>query len=230
MPTTLITGANRGLGLEFCRQYAAEGWRVLACCRAPSAELTELGRQSPQVTLHTLDVADIGSVDRLATELAKEAIDLLINNAGRGPVEAKFGAIDYDDWAATLKVNVIGPMKVTEALIDLVLAGEMKKVAIITSLMGAVTAVRDASDSGMYAYRCSKSGANMVTKLLAVELAAKGVCVAGMHPGWVSTDMGGPAAPVNPVTSVTGMRKVFASLTTADTGGLWTYDGKVLAT
>lgn len=230
MPTVLITGANRGIGFELARQYAADDWRVLACRRSSSSQLDRLAAANAQVVQHELDVLDLASVDRAAAAIGDEPVDLLVNNAGICPKGEELGRIDYDVWNETLRVNVLGPMKVAEALVERVAASAMKKLVVVTSHMGAITAVTTAADGGDYSYRSSKAGVNMVIKLLAVELAERGICVAGIHPGWVRTDMGGPQARLDVVTSVTGMREVFARLTAADAGTYWNYNGDTLPT
>src|SRR5689334_5370812 len=126
MPTTLISGANRGIGLEFARQYAADGWHVIAACREPS-KATALRRLGDAVSVHAMDVTDHASVEALAKELRREPIDLLINNAGiYGKSGQRFGHIDYDDWARVLRVNTLGPLKVSECFADRVAKSDRK--------------------------------------------------------------------------------------------------------
>ncbi len=225
MPTALITGANRGLGLEFVRQYAGEGWRVLACCREPgrATALAELADGSGgKVSVHRVDVADRGSVDLLARELAGTAIDLLLNNAGTFGDRKGLGELDYDTWLATLAVNTLGPVKMTEAFREHVAASDAKLVVQITSKMGSIA---DNTSGGGYVYRSSKAALNMANKSLALDLVPQGITCVVLHPGWVVTDMGGPSAPLQPAESVGGMRKVIARLTTADAGRFFDYAG-----
>ena len=230
MPTVLITGASRGIGLEFVSQYLADGWRVLACCRTPASadKLNDLAAASDgKVTVHALDVDDVASSAALKQELTGTPVDVLINNAGiTGHRDNGMGTMDYPAWEAAMRTNVMGPMKVTEALIDNLLAGEQKKLITISSKMGSI-----GENSAMNAitYRSSKTAVNMVMNCLANALADKGVTVVCFHPGWVRTDMGGSNADIAADESVTGMRSVIAGLTTADNGAFRNYDGRVIA-
>lgn len=233
MPTVLITGANRGLGLEFALQYAADGWRVHACCRNPAAatELAELaGSAHGRVVVHRLDVEDHQAVDRLADELSGEPIDLLLNNAGvytRGGFEAArgecaFGYSDFGDWERVFRVNVFAPMKMSEAFADHLGSSEQGKLITISSNMGSI-ALNDTG--GSYAYRSSKAAVNCVMRSLSLDLVDKGIIVALLHPGWVSTDMGGPEADITPQVSVSGMRRVIESLGPQHSGCFKSYQG-----
>ena len=230
MPTVLITGASRGIGLEFVRQYLADGWRVLACCRTPSAadKLADLAASSAgKVTVHALDVDDAASATALSQEIGDTAIDVLINNAGiTGHRDNGIGTMDYAAWEGALKTNVMGPMKVTEALIGNLLAGAQKKLITISSRMGSIG---ENAAANAITYRSSKAAVNMVMSCLANGLADKGVTAVCFHPGWVRTDMGGPSAAVAPEDSVAGMRQVIASLSTADNGSFRNFDGGSIA-
>ncbi len=228
MPTTLITGANRGLGLEFVKQYAAAGWRIHACCREPAEAKTlkQLAAASNgAITVHALDVADFDQIDRLADALSGDAIDLLLNNAGIYPDRghSTFGETGYDAWALGFRVNTMAPMKMAEAFIEHVARSEMKKIALVTSKMGSVA---DNTSGAYYIYRSSKSALNMVAKSLALDLAPRGIAVALLHPGWVQTDMGGPNAWITPEQSIEGMRKVIDKVTLDDSGVFYAYDGQ----
>jgi NAD(P)-dependent dehydrogenase (short-subunit alcohol dehydrogenase family) len=224
--TVLVTGANRGLGLEFARQYAAEGWRVVAACRDPGAagELNRLAAESDgRIAVIALDVSDLASVRAAAQSLAGAPVDLLINNAGVGsPRGQKLGALDYAAWARVLDVNTLGPMRVTEAFLDHLAGGGGKKVVTITSGMGSIA---DNGSGGSYAYRSSKAAVNMVVKSLSLDLAPRGITCIVMNPGWVRTDMGGPGGKISPEESIAAMRKVIAKLKPADTGKFFNYDG-----
>lgn len=226
MSTLLITGANRGLGLEFVKQYAAEGWNVLACCRNP-AEATELQRiadASPgRVTLYALDVAELGMIDTLAQQLRGTPIDLLINNAGIYPDrQGGFGSTDYDAWILAFIVNTMAPLKMAEAFISNLELGQGKTIATVGSKMGSVA---DNTSGGAYLYRSSKSAANSVVKSLAHDLARRGIRAVILHPGWVKTDMGGPSALIDAKTSIAGMRRTLEQLTDADSGCFLGFDG-----
>lgn len=226
MSTLLVTGANRGLGLEFARQYAADGWRVFAACRDPASagELQQLAAGSGgRIEVVALDVSDLASVRAAAQALSGTPVDLLINNAGVGsPRGQRLGGLDYAAWARVLDVNTLGPMRVTEAFLEHLAAGGEKKLVTITSAMGSIA---DNSSGGSYAYRSSKAAVNMVVKSLSLDLAPRGITCIVMNPGWVRTDMGGPGGKISPAESIAGMRKVIAKLKPADTGKFFNYDG-----
>jgi NAD(P)-dependent dehydrogenase (short-subunit alcohol dehydrogenase family) len=229
MPTLLITGANRGLGLEFVTQYAREGWRVIACCRDPgkARELQALAtkKKSSAVTVHALDVSDFGAVDALSRSMPDESIDLLLNNAGVYGSREKLGKVEYEVWARTLRVNTMGPLKMVEAFVEQVARSQKKQVVNVSSLMGSIA---DNGSGGSYAYRSSKAALNMVTMSLSHDLQPRGIGAFVIHPGWVATDMGGPEAPTKTPDSVAGMRAVIAKATLADSGKFFDWEGNVL--
>ena len=224
MPTVVITGANRGIGLEFARQYAADGWRVLATCRSPrgSKELAALGGD---IRVHALDVIDEYQLAALAKALGDEAIDVLINNAGVVGPEDSFGNTPTNDWLEVLRVNAIAPLHVAEQFAAHIERGQRRLIVNITSRMGSIA---DNGSGGSYVYRTSKAALNMVAKSMAHDLAGKRIIVVVFHPGWVKTDMGGPQALLPPKASVAGMRAKIATLTAADSGKFFNYDGKPL--
>ncbi len=221
----MITGASRGLGREFTRQFLAEGWRILATCRDPSAagELNDLAADANgQVAVFQLDVDDGASVAACRGSMGDVEIDVLLNNAGViGARDAGLGNMDYDSFENTLRTNVTGPMRVTEAFIDCLLAGEQKKLVTISSRMGSIA---ETAPNAMI-YRTSKAAVNMVVKCLALELASKGVIAAVLHPGWVQTDMGGPSAALTVEESVSSLRRVINGLSQDDNGSFLNYDG-----
>jgi len=236
MPTALITGANRGLGLEFARQYAREGWRVMACARSPDAPaLRALAEESgSRVSVHALDVTDGAAVAALAVALSGQPVDVLLNVAGvigggrepaAGGGRQRFGAQDYEDWKHVLDVNVLGPMRMAEAFIGHLEAGEQKKIVSLTSRMGSIA---DNTSGGYYVYRSSKAALNAVVKSLAIDLAPRGIIAVPIHPGWVRTDMGGPSAPLSVEDSAAGIREVIAGLAPADSGRFLRHDGSEL--
>ncbi len=235
MPSVLITGANRGLGLEFVRQYAGDGWRVWACCRRPAeAEaLAAVAREAGQreavapagsgVTVHALEVDRQASVDALAAELGEVAIDVLINCAGiYFRPESSYRSVNFDDWERAFRVNTLGPMRVTQALVECVARGERKAVVMITSDMGSIGGNRQGY---AYEYRTSKAALNALTRNLDIELRPRGMTVVALHPGWVKTDMGGPQAPLGVVESVAGMRRVIGTLSSEHAGRCYDYQG-----
>jgi len=227
MPTVLVTGANRGLGLEFARQYAAEGWQVLAACRAPEAatDLQGLAAESGgRIRVLEMNVTDTASVRAAAATLKGEAIDLLLNNAGvGGPPGQQLGNLDYAAWARVLDANTLGPMRVVEALLENVAQGKLKRIVTVTSAMGSI---EDNASGGRYAYRSSKAAVNMVMKSLSIDLAPRGITCIMVHPGWVRTDMGGPGGKITPAESVRALRSLIESIKPEDSGKFLNYDGK----
>ncbi|MBY4678775.1 SDR family oxidoreductase [Marinobacterium arenosum] len=223
--TVLITGCGRGIGLEMVRQYAEQGWRVHACARNvdQNAALGRLVGQYPDIVLHELDVTDDTQIAALDRSLGGEAIDLLINNAGvYGPKGLVFGQVERETWRRVLEVNTISPLMVTQALMGRLLAGDLKKVALVSSKVGSIA---DNGSGGGYYYRSSKTALNQVVKSLSIDLAEQGVKVAALHPGWVQTDMGGPNALIDVNQSVTGLRQVIENLDASSSGGFFDYQG-----
>jgi len=224
MPTVLITGANRGIGLGFAKHYAKEGWEVLGCCRSPgeAAALKKL----PGTRVLPLDVADEASIDALAKAISGAPIDLLLNNAGNGgPVGVDFGASRQADWLPTLLTNTVGPYLMVERLAQNVLASKQKKIVSITSGLGSI----GQTDSD-YApiYSISKAALNMGMKRIAHTLGPRGAIVVVMSPGWVKTAMGGQGAPLSVEKSVAGMTAVIADLSRKDNGTFRNHDGGTL--
>lgn len=221
MPTALVTGSNRGIGLEFVRQYAAEGWRVHATCRNP-VRAAELRAIEGDLRIHDLDVADAASRAALARTLGSEAIDILINNAGLyGPKDVKLDALDYGWWDEVLRTNTIGPVALTAALVNNIARSNRKLIVALSTGMASIAR----NTGGEYAYRSSKAALNMAMKSLAGELAPRGIVCVMLSPGWVKTDMGGPQAPTSVEDSVHGMRKVIAGLGSKDSGRFLNFEG-----
>lgn len=227
MSTVLITGANRGLGLQFTHDYLREGWQVVAACRAPdrAAALRELSADgSGRLRAIPLDVTDAASVAHAARDLHAQPIDLLINCAGvMGARAQNLGQLDYVEWAHVLAVNTFGPLRMIEAFTDHLERGTHKRVVTITSGMGSIG---DNTSGGWMAYRTSKAAVNMAVKCAALELAARGIVCVVINPGWVRTDMGGPNAPLSTRESVAAMRRVIAALDTKDSGKFFNHDGR----
>ena len=220
--TVLVTGANRGIGLEFVRQLKALGYEVIGTARLPD-KADDLSAMD--VRIEQLDVTDSASVDALADRLKGVKIDLLINNAGIGGHNAaNFRETNFDEIAQTFDVNSLGPMRVTQALLDNLGAGEGKTIVQISSTMGSIEKNR----GGYYGYRASKAALNMFNKSLSAEMGKQGYISVVMHPGWVKTRMGGEAAPVEPTDSVAGMLKVIQNLGAADNGRFIDYQGNGL--
>lgn len=226
MPVVLITGASRGLGLEFARQYAADGWTVLASLRDPAAA-ERLIALDGDITPIELDVADPASVGILGERLHDLPLDHLVCNAGiYGPRQQAFGSLDYTVWQQVMLTNALAPIRVAEAFLPAVEAGEGKKIVAVTSKMGSIA---DNGSGSQYYYRSSKAALNAAMKSLAIDLAPRGIAAAVLHPGWVRTDMGGPGGLIDVEESVRGMRRVIDGLTTETTGRFYNYDGREIA-
>ena len=223
MSTILITGANRGIGLELTRSFARDGWRVHACCREPD-RAKDLRALDGAVEMHKLDVTDGARVAGLARELEGEAIDILFNNAGVYGPRAGFGKTDYEAWAPVFSVNVFAPLRLAECFVAHVARSERKLILNMSSKMGSIADC----GGGSVIYRASKAALNMVTKTLSVDLAGQGITVVAFHPGWVQTDMGGRGASITAQESVRGLRRVIGGLAAKDTGGFFNYDGSRL--
>ncbi|MEH6634446.1 MAG: SDR family oxidoreductase [Halioglobus sp.] len=220
--TVLVTGANRGIGLELVRQLRARGHQVIGTARNPgeAAELKKTG-----AALVQLDVTDSSSVRAMAKELEGQKIDLLINNAGMlGHNAQNFEETDFDKVIATFDVNSLGPMRVTQALLPNILSGSGKTIIQISSTMGSIAN----NGGGYYGYRASKSALNMLNKSLALELADMGITSVVLHPGWVQTRLGGADAAITTQDSVSGMISVIASLGPEDSGHFLDYKGNEL--
>lgn len=219
MPTILVTGANRGIGLEFAKQYAADGWSVIGTAREP--DKTDALNAIGAVDVRQLDVADADGIDRFIAELGDRPIDLFINNAG------VYGSndLDRDDWLKTLEINTIAPTLLAEKLKSNVAASEQKKMAVISSMMGSIG---DGNGSNAIIYRSSKAAVNAAWKALSNRYREDRISIAILHPGWVQTDMGGPNAAIDVDTSVTGLRAVLDKLSVQSTGRFTAYDGSQL--
>ena len=217
MATVLVTGCNRGIGLELCRQLQARGDSVIAVCRTPSDELRDLGVR----IIDGVDVSDGTSVAKLAETLADETIDVLINNAGILRSES-FGEIDYDIMMQQYAVNTLGPLRVTEALRNNLAEGS--KVAIVSSRVGSID---DNGSGGNYGYRASKTAVNQVGVNLMHEFRPRGIAVALLHPGLVATDMTGGRG-ISAVDSASGLIQRIDELSMDNTGGFWHAEGYTL--
>jgi NAD(P)-dependent dehydrogenase (short-subunit alcohol dehydrogenase family) len=215
MGISLVTGANRGIGLEFCRQLAARGASVVAACRHSSTALDGLGVRVGQ----GVDVAETASIDALRHRLAGEPLDLLINNAGIG-ARTDLDSLDFDEVARMYAVNAIGPLRVTAGLLPLMHPGS--KVAIITSRMGSIA---DNTSGGWYSYRMSKAAVNAAGVSLAHDLRPRGIAVAILHPGMVETDMlagiGASGSGADPAIAVRGLLARIDELTLETSGTFW---------
>lgn len=220
--TVLITGANRGIGLEFARQFKKQGYEVIGTARKPE-EATELRELDARI--EQLDVADSESVKAMAKRLQGVGIDILINNAGIGGYyAATFQEHDFDKIDKTFQVNSLGPMRVTQALYENLKQGKEKKILHVSSMMGSI----EMNGGGFYGYRASKAALNMFNKTLSLELGKEGFICVVLHPGWVQTDLGGSNAPLSPEESIRGMLGVIEKLDQNDNGKFYDYKGEQL--
>jgi NAD(P)-dependent dehydrogenase (short-subunit alcohol dehydrogenase family) len=224
MPTVLITGANRGIGLELAKQYAGDGWSVIATVRDPQ-NADGLNALKGDIRIEALEVTDEKRIQALAKALEGTAIDVLLNNAGMLTGYEGFGETDTESWLKTLHVNSVAPLKLTEALVEHVAASQLKKVAAITSGMGSIGSH---ASTGAYAYRSSKAALNMVMVTAANELRSRGISIAVISPGWVRTDMGGAGAPLDVKQSAAGIRKVIDKLNVGISGQFFNHSGENL--
>lgn len=226
MASVLITGANKGIGLELVKLYAGASDRVYACCRNP-AEATALQQLAAvrDIVVCEVRVSDGDSVAALARTLSGQSIDILINNAGTsGPQQGQQTAyvMDFDGWAETFAVNTMAPVRVMQALLANLKAGTNPKIMTISSQMGALSLDMPFS----YAYCTSKTAVNKFMRLAATELSKDGISVGLIHPGWVKTDMGGSTADISPEDSARGIVNVIAQLTLENTGAFWKWNGE----
>jgi NAD(P)-dependent dehydrogenase (short-subunit alcohol dehydrogenase family) len=227
MQTVLITGANRGIGLELARSYAASGDRVLACCREPeqAAALQALAKAHANVTVYGVRVSDGASVAALARRIGDLPIDVLINNAGMAgpPIQKQsLEEMDFEGWAETFAVNTMAPLRMLQAFRKNLAAGKNPRAVTITSQMGAIAFPMPV----MYAYCSSKGAVNKVMKMAADALKREGIAVLLVHPGFVKTDMGGPNAEITPEESAAGIASVIANASLASTGKFLKWNGE----
>jgi NAD(P)-dependent dehydrogenase (short-subunit alcohol dehydrogenase family) len=227
MPNVLVTGSNRGLGLEWVRQYAENGWRIFATCRHPAeaADLKDLAAEHKTITIHRLDITKEDELTALSRELSDDRIDVLINNAGvylEKYDNVSRDQLRFDDWSYTFQVNTLGCLRVTRALMRMVARSERRLVVAISSHMGSITEIENTD--GFY-YRSSKAALNAAMKQLSLELKPLGVGVLILHPGWNNTRMGGPDAPFRPTDTVLGMRKVIEGFSMKSSGKFLRFDG-----
>lgn len=232
MRTVFITGANRGLGLEFVRQYVSQGDTVHACCRRPggAAELKALEKANrATLHVHALDVTRTEAVQRLAGALSETAIDILINNAGVfGPkaeserdLRQSLGHIDEEIVAKVIRINSVAPLVVAQAFAEHVARSALKKMVAISSSLGSISE----TSGGYYAYRMSKAALNMAMATMAKDLSPRGISVQVFCPGWVQTEMGGANAPQTVEASVSGLRQLINTPSTPGVARFQVFDG-----
>jgi len=231
--TVLVTGSNRGIGLEFVKQYAAKGYKVIATARKPeeAADLNAMAKTDKDIVVETLDVSDLASVDALAAKYKGQPIDILVNNAGitGSPEKQRFGSIDYSSFVDVMNTNVRGPLKMTEAFADNLAASTQKKVVVVTSSEGSIAGV---TSNRQPFYRASKSAVNMVMKNISYTLKDKGISVALINPGPVDTDMMAAARGRMPLRTtelaVQELSAITEKLTLEQTATYFSFDGTVL--
>jgi NAD(P)-dependent dehydrogenase (short-subunit alcohol dehydrogenase family) len=236
--TVLITGANRGIGFEFAKQYAAKGWTVIATARKPDEafELNKLADEKQNIEIEQLDVTDVASVDALAQRLAGRPIDVLVNNAGNfgDPAKIQLGQVAFDEFDMYYQTNAMGSLKVTEALLTNLRAGQLKKVVAVTSLAGSFaynTNPQTPKLPGHYFYKGAKAALNMMFLTLANDTRKEGLIVALVSPGQVDTRNYGMKGPgiVEIDKSIGGMIAVIDKLAPADSGTIWSWNGSPAA-
>lgn len=229
MQSVVITGCNRGLGLEWVRRFAADRWRVFATCRHPAeAEaLQGLAKTHETVSVHRLDVTVPEDIRALSWELEGQPIDILLSNAGiyLEKDEAEFGSLCYHDWARTFEVNTMGTLRISECLVENIAASDKRLIVAISSHMGSIA---DIEHPGSYYYRSSKAALNAAMQGLAAKLEPRGIGVLILHPGGVKTRMG-PRHGISPQESIEGMRRLIDRFDLKrDTGRFLRYDDTVM--
>lgn len=229
MKAMLITGANRGIGLEFVKQYAEAGWQVIATCRHPAKaeELKKLATKHPHISIYSLDVSNPESITQLKQSITNQPIDHLINNAGiYGPSNQTLDKVTANDMLDVYKVNTLGPLLLTQALLKNVADSEEKLIIAITSRVGSIA---DNSAGKNYGYRTSKAALNMAMKNIAIETEAQGIRVLILHPGWVKTSMGGKNALITTAESVSGLRNIINTYQSKELAPFVAFDGRELS-
>ena len=221
----LITGTNRGIGLEFVKHYIKNNEKVIATCRNRNSakDLLELENTTNNLSLVELDVSNPNSINNFTSKIAGLPIDTFISNAGvSGPKNIEFGNFDAKEWLDVFNINTIAPLIITQKILKNLRLGKDKKLVFISSKVGSI---EDNTSGGMYIYRTSKTALNQVIKSLSIDLKEDNFIVVALHPGWVQTDMGGPNALIDTKTSVKGLIEVIDNLTPKNSGKFYNYDG-----
>jgi NAD(P)-dependent dehydrogenase (short-subunit alcohol dehydrogenase family) len=240
-PTVLITGANRGLGFEFARQYSAAGWNVIATARNPAGaeDLQALAAEFPGITIEQLDVLDLDMIDALAEKYADQPIDVLLNNAGISGTpspEQVFRKLNYELFDDYMRTNARGPLKMAEAFLKQVQTSEQKKIVVVSSKAGLFSEF-SAGTKGTYFYRTSKAAVNMLMLQVAQDVKRRGIAVVILNPGLVDTqhqlaelneklNLGLTLVPIED--SIAGMRQVISEKGLEESGNLYQWNGKQL--
>ena len=228
MSTVMIVGATRGIGLELTKQYADEGNTVIACARDLNAasQLDELASGSENIKIEELDIAEASSIESASGRIGKESIDSIIIVAGYVggmPENQTIDNIDIDEWHKTLNINTIGPLLVAKAFKENLSSSGNGNFMILSSQLAASTWPM----GGMYVYSTTKAAVSKVGQILALDWTQEPIIVSIMHPGWVQTDMGGPAAEITAEESASGIRKVISGLKKEDSGNFYKWNGEI---
>ena len=221
----LITGTNRGIGLEFVKHYLKNNEKVIATYRNKNSakDLLELKNTTSNLSLVELDVSNPNSINEFASKITDQPIDTFINNAGVfGPRNNEFGNFNAKEWLDVFNINTIAPLLITQKILKNLRLGKNKKLVFISSKVGSI---EENTGGGMYIYRSSKTALNQVIKSLSIDFKDENFIAAALHPGWVQTDMGGPNALIDTKTSVKGMAEVIDSLVLKNSGRFYNYDG-----
>lgn len=228
MKTVLITGANRGIGLEFAKQYYAAGWRVIACCLNPeqATKVRSLSPRSERLLILKLDLSEIKDIEILASKLSNETIDILINNGGVYSDDLNIDDIDPLVWLEAFKINTIAPVMIAQNLIPQISKGHDKIIINISSDMASINMNKS---GGRCIYRTTKSALNAATRCMAINYKSKNISVFAIDPGWVQTDMGGSGALITTEESVKSIRAILKSLTLENSGEFITFNGDKLS-
>ena len=229
MHNVLITGSNRGIGLEWVRMYAQQDWHVFATCRNPNKayELQNIAKENHNISIHQLDVTNQNEINSLANELINTSVDILINNAGiyLDKNNSSIGSLNYEAWEETFRVNTLGPIRVTEAFLQHIASSKKRLIITISSHMGSITDIQETSS---YYYRSSKAALNAAMKCLSIELKPNNIGILLLHPGWVQTQLGGSNAALTPKQSVQGMYEMIQRFSIEKSGEFIRYDGRQL--
>ena len=224
----LITGTNRGIGLEFVKYYLKNNKKVIATYRNKNSakDLLELKKTTSNLSLVELDVSNPNSINEFASKITDQPIDTFINNAGVfGPRNNEFGNFNAKEWLDVFNINTIAPLLITQKILKNLRLGKNKKLVFISSKVGSI---EENTGGGMYIYRSSKTALNQVIKSLSIDFKDESFIAAALHPGWVQTDMGGPNALIDTNISVKGMAEVIDSLVLKNSGRFYNYDGSLI--
>ena len=221
----LITGTNRGIGLEFVKHYLKNNEKVIATCRNKNSakDLLKLKNTTSNLSLVELDVSNPNSINEFASKITNQPIDTFINNAGVfGPRNNEFGNYNAKEWIEVFNINTIAPLLIMQKILKNLRLGKNKKLIFISSKVGSI---EENTGGSMYIYRSSKTALNQVIKSLSIDFKNENFITVALHPGWVKTDMGGPNALIDTKTSIKGMAEVIDSLVLKNSGRFYNYDG-----